>query len=632
VSTLSNEPHLQSADGCPDTPAYSYFDSLWPTPLNWGFKTVAQPNADDRQLVWPRGKTLGGSSAINGLYLNRPGEFEIEAWHDMLGDMHGANHWSWQSFMEAMEKSETFEPALDYIATQSGIESDTAGRGDRGPIHASYPGWMVPQNGAWQLSLQNMDVASPRDTYDGDNCGGYISTSTINPSNWTRSYSRTGYLDPYMGRENYDVVVDAHVTRLIFDSKSPKDNLTATGVEYTIDNGITTSVVKANKEIILSSGTVGSPAVLMHSGIGPRGVLDAAGVDVVIDLPGVGQHLQDHLLATVYWNSSQKTAGAIWIDDEDPQRNDTMFLSFINDAVAYVNASRIFGKDLDKFASSTKSDLSNSQPLEALDKTVVAGYKAITNTTMSTLHMSDLGQVELLLVTSELDSSVGITAALQHPYSHGAITIATSNPLDYPLINPNYLSHPSDVALLREGLKLARQLGETAPLSEGLTGELAPGPGVQSDEDWEKWMRQHVNTEYHPSSTCAMLPRDQGGVVDAQLRVYGTGNVRVVDASIPPIAFSAHLVGSTYGIAETGADIIRKWWNLPRKQKDDSEGDDTDDDQDGDDKPKNPGNGGSTGESGSTTGSETHDNAASSLPSTGFATFVLAWSFYALVS
>jgi choline dehydrogenase len=592
---------------------------------------VAQPNADGRQLVWPRGKTLGGSSAINGLYLNRPGEAEIEAWHAMLGDMHGANHWSWQSFLSALEKSETFEPALDYIAQQSGIEDDKAGRGYNGPIHASYPGWMVPQNGAWQLSLQNMGVASPRDTYDGENCGGYISTSTINPSNWTRSYSRTGYLDPYMGRKNYDVVVDAHVTRLIFDSKSPQDNLTATGVEYTIDSGITKSVVKANKEIILSSGTVGSPTVLMHSGIGPKDVLDAAGVDVVIDLPGVGQHLQDHLLATVYWNSSQKTPGAIWIDDEDPQRNDTMFLSFINDAVAYVNASRIFGKGLNKFASSTKDDLSNSQPLGSTDKTVLAGYKAITNTTMSTLLISNLGQIELLLVTSELDGSVGITAALQHPYSHGAITIATSNPLDYPLINPNYLSHPSDVALLREGLKLARQLGETAPLSDSLTNELAPGLGVQSDEDWENWMRQHVNTEYHPSSTCAMLPREQGGVVDAQMRVYGTGNVRIIDASIPPIAFSAHLVGSTYGIAETGSNIIRKWWNLPRKQEDDG-ADGDNDDQDGDDKPKSSGNGGSNADSGSSTSSGTHDNTASSLPSTSLLAFVFAWSICSLMS
>lgn len=123
-----------------------------------------------------------------------------------------------------------------------------------------------------------------------------MTTSCINPSNWTRSYSRSGYLDPLPPRSNYDVLANAHVTRILFNSSSPQNNLTANAVEYTRDGGATKLTVKVNKEVILASGSIGSPAVLLHSGVGPKDVLDAAGVPVVSELPGVGQHLQDHLV------------------------------------------------------------------------------------------------------------------------------------------------------------------------------------------------------------------------------------------------------------------------------------------------------------------------------------------------
>lgn len=117
--------------------------------------------------------------------------------------------------------------------------------------------------------------------------------------------------------------------------------------------------------------------------------------------------------------------------------------------------------------------------------------------------------------------------------------------------------------MLREGLKIARRFGSTGPLKSCFTNETSPGSSVQSDEDWETWVRKSASTEFHPSSSCAMLPREQGGVVDANLRVYGFANVRVADASVPPIALSTHLMASTYGIAEQASDIIRKYWNVP---------------------------------------------------------------------
>lgn len=152
------------------------------------------------------------------------------------------------------------------------------------------------QVGDWSTSLQSIGVDISSNMYGGDVFGAEVSTSCINPSNWTRSYSRTGYLDPLPDRTNYDVMANAHVLRLVFDN-STTTNLTATGVEYTSDNGTTKSTVKVNKEVIISSGSVGSPAVLLYSGVGPKDVLSDAGVDLVSELPGVGQHLQDHIVS-----------------------------------------------------------------------------------------------------------------------------------------------------------------------------------------------------------------------------------------------------------------------------------------------------------------------------------------------
>ncbi|KAJ5171947.1 hypothetical protein N7492_004540 [Penicillium capsulatum] len=521
-----------------DTPAYSYFDSLWTTPLNWGFYTVAQPNVNDREIYWPRGKVLGGSSAINGLYMTRPGEIEVNAWKDLLGDMDGANNWSWESLYAAMKKSETFAAPTDDIAKEADIAWNVSSHGTGGPIYSSYPNFTFSQVGDWMKSMEEIGIPGNENMYGGETWGAEVSTSSINPNNGTRSYSRTGYLDPLPDHGNYDVLANAHVTRVLFDSSSSSDNLTANAVEYTTDEGKTKLTVKVNKEVILAAGSVGSPAVLLHSGVGPKDVLSDAGVKLVSELPGVGQHLQDHF--------------------DNPK-----FLTYIDSALAYANASAIYGTKASDIEKDILDNMDKYAPKTTYDDGVVAGYKAIYKTTAKTIFDSPTGQIEILFMNSDGNGDIGVTAALQHPYSHGRIYINSSDPMKYPVIDPNYLSNPSDFDILSQGLKLARRFGHTGPLKSCFTNETSPGSSVQSDDDWEDWVRKSASTEFHPSSSCAMLPRDQGGVVDANLRVYGLANVRVADASVPPIALSTHLMSSTYGIAEQASDIIRKYWNVP---------------------------------------------------------------------
>ncbi|KAJ5102947.1 hypothetical protein N7532_003476, partial [Penicillium argentinense] len=538
-----------------DTPAYSYFDSLWTTPLNWGYYTVSQPNANDREIYWPRGKVLGGSSAINGLYMTRPGEDEINAWQSLLDGMEGAENWGWDSFYAAMKKSETFSPPTDEMKDQAEITWDAATHGSSGPIHASYPGFTFDQVGEWSEACDNIGIGVSDEMYGGSPWGAEVSTSCINPSNWTRSYSRTGYLDPMPDRGNYDVLSDAHVTRILFASDS---NLTANAVEYTPDDGTTKKTVNVTKEVILAAGSVGSPAVLLHSGVGPNDVLESAGVDLVHELPGVGQHLQDHFSATVKWTTNVETAGSIFYDNGS-ERNNPLFLTYIDSAIAYVNSTYLYGSELSSTLDTITSQINSSLP-NSTYSSVIDGYRAIYNTTTSIFN-SPTGLIELLFMNSDGNGNVGITAALQHPYSHGRIYINSSDPMDYPVIDPNYLANSADTSLLAKGLRLARSLGQTTPLSSNLTGEISPGDSTISDSDWEDWLKDNAGTEYHPSSSCAMLPESLGGVVDATLRVYGLKNVRVADASVPPIALSTHLMASTYGVAEIAAAVVREYWN-----------------------------------------------------------------------
>ncbi|CAI7583765.1 unnamed protein product [Penicillium crustosum] len=546
-----------------DTPAYSYFDSLWTTPLNWDFYTVAQPNAGDREINWPRGKVLGGSSAINGLYMTRPGEDEINAWKDMLGDMDGADNWSWESFFAAMKKSETFTPPVEDVIDEAGIVWNASNHGTNGPIHTSYPDYTFPEVGNWLNSLQAMGIDISANMYGGENIGADVSTSCINPSNWTRSYSRSAYLDPLADRGNYDVLANAHVTRLVFDNSTSSGKKTAGAVEYTTDSGATKLKVKVNKEVILAGGTIGSPAVLLYSGVGPKDVLSDAGVDLVSELPGVGQHLQDHFSATVKWSTNVDTAGSIFYTN-GKDKNDSKFLTYIDSAVAYVNATAMYGSKVDEYESKFLASIDQYAPNTTYDDGVVTGYKAICNTT-SKIFETPTGQIELLFMNSDANGDIGITAALQHPFSHGRIYINSSNPMDFPVIDPNYLDNPADAEILLAGIKLARQVGETSPMSKVLTNETTPGSSVQTDDEWIEWLRKSAGTEFHPSSSCAMLPEKQGGVVDANLLVYGLSNVRVADASVIPIALSTHLMSSTYGIAEQASDIIREFYNLPTK-------------------------------------------------------------------
>ncbi|KAF8159179.1 mala s 12 allergen [Crassisporium funariophilum] len=544
-----------------NVPGETYYNSLLgAAPYDWTYTTVPQPNANGRTMAQPRGRVLGGSSAVNGMYIVRPPDQEINAWHDLIAEdgKDTAAPWAWDAFLGALKKIETFTPPGADPQAVAGIKFDQSSRGTSGPLKVSYPAYMVPMTKNWLPTLEAAGIPTQSDGYSGNNIGAFFATSSINPSNLTRSYSKSAFIDSLPPRSNLHIIPGATVTRIVFSDNVQGGNMVADAVEFSMAKGGEVLSVGVGKEVILAGGAMGSPQMLMVSGVGPKDVLEGAGVAVKVELPGVGQHLQDHMAAGVFWETSEDTQGTIRATGSTFSQSKE-FNSFINSGIAYINATHLFpATSPSAFLSSlTPPPLSTLVPSTSPE--VLAGYTAITQATSGKIYPEG-GLVELLL-SINAPGQVAVQAALQQPLSHGRVYIGSKDVFDNIVVDPGYFSHPADLVVLREGLKLARTIGQTAPLSTILGTELTPGLGIQSDEDWDTWIRNVAGTEFHPTGTSAMLPKAKGGVVDAKLKVYGLANVRVADSSVFPVSFSAHLMAPTYALAEQAASIILATYN-----------------------------------------------------------------------
>lgn len=582
-----------------DSPAGAYYASIVGSEYDWRYVTTNQPRLNNRDIYWPRGKVLGGSTAMNAMYLVRPAAIELDAWSDMLasdpGTRDGASLWNWDNMFEMMKKSENYSSPLPEpwsIGGNFSISPQNHGVG--GPMQLGYPGVMIDTVSNWTVACDRAAVPPLEEPNGGVTIGSFITPSSISQTNWTRSYSKSAYIDSLPPRDNLHILTEATVTKLGF-SDGTRANLggdqgllIANRVEFgnqTEGDMATRFVVGVNKEVILSGGPMGSPKILMHSGVGPKDVLEQIGLHAVLELPGVGQHLQDHLTAGVVWQSARETAGDIR-NNGGEFADSAEFLSFINQAVAFANITRLFGDaqtvlqgealDLyNNFTAMTREQEENA-PEDALtlrslvpfgSDEVREGYKHTYNITARTFF-SESAQIEMLMSLIS-PGSISIQSALQHPFSRGRLYINSTNPFDPIVIDPNYYSHPLDITIMRQGVRMVRDVGG-ALREMGIVGdELEPGPGVQSDEDLERWLiNGGANTQYHPMGSAAMLPRAWGGVVDPKLKVYGTANVRIADSSVFPFEFAAHLASATFGLAETAAEVFKnESYTVPKEAK-----------------------------------------------------------------
>lgn len=517
---------------------------------DWNFTTVPQQHASDRVIPQNRGHVLGGSSALNLLSYDRGAKADYDAWQEL-----GNPGWDWASMHAAMRKAETYQvtssPGSEAIAEEGGV-------GMNGPIHALVNRFNPPQQQQFFPTMQNLGLEQTASFLDGDMLGWMYHTSMIFESNYTRSYS-----PDYLSRAgpNLRVMTGTMVARIEID-----DNHCATGV--TLADG---STLRAKKEVILSAGSIQSPQLLELSGIGNPSILSSAGVTPVVDLTGVGENLQDHMrISTAYQLKDNYTSpdelrlNATFAAEQMAlyEQGELSWYDETSSGYAYMQWPQA-GEDQARFVDLAEQSV---DPSSSVDKVKLD-------------HLRDLSkrvpQVEILFSDGYLggkgypvqNSSLygkrffALIASVNHPFSRGSTHINSSDVMDHPLFDPNYLSTPYDLHAITAAARQLRRIATTPPLSYAWVSEYEPGFDVVSTEqEWAEYARLNFSTIWHPLGTCAMLPKEDGGVVSPELKVYGVDRLRVVDASVVPILVSGHIQTSAYGIAERAAEMIAREW------------------------------------------------------------------------
>lgn len=529
--------------------------------LDWAFQTSPQSHLNGRRIPLSRGKGLGGSSILNIMAISRGNAKEYDAFEAL-----GSPGWNWDSLLQYFKKSETFTATPEQLSTV-GINPDPKAHGSEGPLQISVARWLSEVNTPFRSTLNALGIQNNPDNLSGDNVGVSGVYQSIHPSEVVRSSSASAYYQPNKSRSNLRVITNAHATRVLFDSDKREGKLVATGVQYSKDGF--TFAVSAKKEVIISAGSFQSPQILELSGIGNKNVLEANGVPVLYDLPSVGQNLQDHFWIP-YTQEVDDKVDSLEVLMADPVRAGQewnlyqekklgMLTCFPSASFAYVPLSTFTDENaVAKGAGSLKFD----GPAE--NRTVQKQMEWI---------KSSIPHLEFSLFPGCLPAPdtapvpgkhyYSFFVGLMHPFSRGSVHIGSSDPLAAPVIDNPALGNEVDLNMMAEAVKFMRKVAATGELAAVGQGELLPGTEVQSDEQLKEWVRSSVQTLFHPIGTASMLPQEDGGVVDSNLKVYGTDNVRVVDASIMPVHISGHPQATVYAIAEKAADLIKAQSSAP---------------------------------------------------------------------
>jgi len=475
---------------------------LFRTRYDWDYTTVSQPGLAGRELYWPRGKTLGGSSAINFQVYARGHRADFDHWAEL-----GNAGWAFEQVLPYFLRSERFR------------RGDPRLRGRDGPLCIEDLRDPNPMTCAFVRAAVEAGLPANDDVNGAVQDG--VGLSQVTQRRGRRWSAADAYLRPARRRRNLTVRTRAPATRVLFERGR------AVGVEYLSLAGGRREIAnaRASREVILAGGAVSTPHLLLCSGVGPAGELRRAGVMVVHALPGVGGNLQDHPVVWVVATSPQPVSLAA---AESPAnlarwllRRRGMLTSNGGEACAF-----------------TRSD----PALPAPDLELV---------------FAPVPYIDHLLQRPSWHGLAVGAVALQ-PCSRGRVMLTSADPLVPPLINPGYLSDPPgrDLATLVCGVKLARRILEMPALAAFAGETLEPPPGVRSDAGAEIFIREQAETMYHPVGTCRM-GHDELAVTDSELRVRGLDGLRVVDASIMPTIVRGHTNAATIMIAERAADLIR---------------------------------------------------------------------------
>src|ERR1700746_1261847 len=472
------------------------FSKLYKTAVDWNYSTDPDPDLQNRRLYWPRGKMLGGSSSMNAMIYIRGNHLDFDHWASL-----GNHGWSFKDVLPYFKKSQ--------MQARGGSEF----HGTSGPLHVKDLRSVNPLTRAFLEAAgalgipRNPDFNSERQ----DGAGLY----QVTQKNGSRHSAADAYLKPALTRKNLTVVTNAHATRITLQKQR------AIGVEYFSSTGA--KAARADREVILSGGSINSPQLLLLSGIGPAGEISRIGIRPIHHLPRVGKNLQDHVMVSVGYLCTEPVTMAT------PESLPNLIRYFVlrrGPLVSNVAEAGIF--------------LRTREASQRPDLQLLFGPAYYVNHGL----------------TPRKDHCFGFGPTLITPESRGSILLKSLNPLHPPATRANYLSTDADMRVIIEGVKLSRQLAQQQPLAKFRGEELHPGAATQSDAEIADFVRAEAQTLYHPVGTCKM-GHDTMAVVNSQLQVHGREGLRVIDASVMPRIIAGNTHAPTIMIAEKAADMIR---------------------------------------------------------------------------
>ncbi|CAG8060571.1 unnamed protein product [Penicillium salamii] len=509
------------------------------TDIDWAYKTTDQEYGGGISQTVRAGKALGGTSTINGMVYLRAQTAQIDAW-----EAAGNKGWNWKNLFPYFKKGEQFQSPEKYSFLEgSGVTYDPAYHGFNGPLKVGWSSTQLNDGLAQKMNTtyQNLDVPVQfnKDPNGGDMIGYSLYPKTVDSELNIREDAARAYYYPYQNRTNLHVWLNTHANKLTW--KDGKD-VTADGVEVTLSNGSTT-VVKASREVILAAGALKSPVLLELSGVGNPDILSKYGIETKLNIPTVGENLQDQMNNGLQFDA--KTSYNMSAD----------YVSYPSAAQLFSNHTAVGNELLRKLpAYAAKVASANGNITKARD------LQRFFKIQWDLIFKAGIPVAEILLEPSGTTYDTEYWGSV--PFSRGNVHLSSADPTAAATIDPKYFMLDFDLHAQVEAARFIREIFKTEPFASMSGAETSPGlstvAATAEDEGWSDFIKQNYRSNFHPISTTAMLPKEVGGVVDTSLKVYGTSNVRVVDASVVPFQVCGHLQSTIYAVAERAADIIKK--------------------------------------------------------------------------
>lgn len=474
------------------------------TGINWNYNTAPQAELENREMFWPRGKTLGGSSSINAMCYIRGAKEDYDKWASL-----GAEGWHWDEVLPYFKKSEHQENGASEL------------HGDQGPLGVSDLRYKH------KLSHSFVKAAAKQGENQVEDFNGHeregVGFYQVTQQGGQRCSSAKAYLNDAFTRNNLTVYTGALVEKVEISEG------VATGVRLRHEGEVKT--LQASKEVLVCGGAINSPQILMLSGIGPAEHLKEHGIKAEVDLPGVGQNLQDHLDIIVQHRCKAREGYAVALGALPMYIKSTFQYLFGRKGMLSSNIAEAGGFVKTRYANGLADVQYHFLPAILLNhgRTTAFGY------------------------------GYGIHVCCLYPKSRGEIKLKSADPAMPAHIDPRYLSHADDQKIMIDGVRKARGILADDEFKQYEGWEIGPGPQAESDEDILAFLRKRAETIYHPVGTCKMgNPEDADTVVDPQLRVKGIKGLRVVDASVMPTLIGGNTNAPTIMIAEKAADMIKR--------------------------------------------------------------------------